>query len=135
MKATLLPFAGTYTFQIVPDGSGTGTGTLTYYSITDQVATLKLNAAKTTAVTLSTPGQLFLGTFTGQPGNEISVAVSAAAFTDVLDPRARESRGAARRVESFVRHIGGTLVLRSLVVRQVLDRHCPLTGAAPDTRP
>src|SRR6202011_6025011 len=35
---THLPFTGTYTVEVLVDGSGTGTGTVTYYIITNQTA-------------------------------------------------------------------------------------------------
>ncbi len=83
MKATHLPFAGTYTFQIVPDGSGTGTGTLTYYSITNQ--TPAFSAGVGSAVNLSTPGEQFAGTFTGAVGQTVSVDMPNPSFTSCIN--------------------------------------------------
>ena len=81
IRATHLPFAGTYRVEIAPDTSGTGTGTVTYYSVTDPAPKLKLNKKPPVAVSLPTPGEIFLGTFAGHAGNEISASETSATCT------------------------------------------------------
>jgi hypothetical protein len=93
LPATHLPFTGTYTVELAVDGSGTGTGTVTYYTITNQTVNLKLNKKITVPISLTTPGQVFVGTFNATAGNEISVSTTAAAFTSCWTLELENARG------------------------------------------
>ena len=105
-----LPFAGKYTVELIVDGTGTGTGTLTYYSITNQ--TPALSAGVGSAVNLTTPGQLFLGTFTGAVGQLVSVDMPNPSFSACYDIFLVAPNGATL---SSTRNCGGDSFARPAV--------------------
>jgi hypothetical protein len=76
LDATTLPSTGTYTILVDPQGSGTGSATLTLYDVpADATGTIAPGGPSTTVAT-TVPGQNAAVTFSGVAGQRVSVLVS-----------------------------------------------------------
>lgn len=73
-----LPVAGTYTINVDPVSTGTGTVTLTLYSVPEDISGMfaPTNAGDAETVTTTVPGQNGRHTFSGTSGQRISMKVS-----------------------------------------------------------
>jgi pimeloyl-ACP methyl ester carboxylesterase len=70
-----LPVAGTYTILVDPDGSQTGSTTVTLYNVTDVTGTITPGGAAV-PVSITIPGQNAKLTFSGGPGQRVSVTLT-----------------------------------------------------------
>jgi hypothetical protein len=78
LDTTTLPSTGTYTILVDPQGSGTGSVTLTLYDVpADAVATIAPSGPPVTVET-TVPGQNAAVAFAGASGQRVSVLVSSA---------------------------------------------------------
>jgi hypothetical protein len=75
LDAVTLPVDGTYTVLVDPDGTRTGSFTLTVYTMTDVTGTVTANGSPTT-FSLSTPGQNARYSLAGTAGQRVSVLIS-----------------------------------------------------------
>lgn len=82
-----IPLTGTYTVEVVRsvNGSTGGTGTVSLYNVVDQTGAITMNGPGV-SVSLTTPGQNGLLTFSGTPGQKISANFLNATFTDCWAP-------------------------------------------------
>jgi len=74
-----LPASGTYTLLLDPAGTNTGTATLTLYDVVDVTGGITPGGASV-PVTLNTPGQRALLTFTGSSNQKVSAWLNPTAF-------------------------------------------------------
>jgi hypothetical protein len=79
IDSTTIPVTGTYTLLIDPFNSNTGSLTATVYLFNDQTGTITTDGSPVT-VTISTPGQNAMLTFSGTTGNFISLDISGATY-------------------------------------------------------
>jgi RHS repeat-associated protein len=82
IDTSTLPQDGTYTILLDPEGTGTGSATLSLYNVpADPNPVLPTNGSPTT-ITISTPGQNARPTFTGIAGHKISLNVKPVTIAD-----------------------------------------------------
>jgi uncharacterized protein YhfF len=76
LDATTLPTTGTYTILVDPQGSGTGSVTLTLYDVPPDVTGTLAPGGPPVTVQTAVPGQNAAVTFAGAAGQRVSVVVS-----------------------------------------------------------
>jgi len=76
-----LPVAGTYTILVDPDGSQTGSTTVNLYTVTDVTGTITPGGAAV-PVSITIPGQNAKLTFSGSPGQRVSVTLTNSTLAD-----------------------------------------------------
>ncbi len=113
VDARTLPVAGTYTLVVDPLGTGTGSMTLTLYDVPPDAAAPITPGGASATISNSTPGQNARLTFAGQPGQRISLKLSAVtmslAFVSILKPD-----GSALVSTTYIGTGGGFIDTRTL---------------------
>ena len=90
LNPVALPVTGTYTLLIAPNNGATGSASVTAWVFNEQTGTT-LTSGTPTAVTINTPGQTALLTFSGAAGQYVSTLFSNSSFgccvtVSVLNP-------------------------------------------------
>lgn len=98
----VLPVAGTYTITVDPNGTATGSATLTLYDVPADAGGSIAIAGPPQSVSLTTPGQNARITFDGTAGRAISLKLSSVTFSSVY--------------VSILKPDGTTLVPNSLIL-------------------
>jgi YD repeat-containing protein len=75
LDAVTLPVAGTYTVLIDPKGTGTGSATMTVFSVTDVTGTVAADGSST-SFSLTTPGQNARYSFTGNATQRVNLTMT-----------------------------------------------------------
>ncbi|HEY1254123.1 MAG TPA: hypothetical protein VGF01_05035 [Terracidiphilus sp.] len=79
LNPVALPVTGTYTLLIAPNNGATGSASVTAWVFNEQTGTT-LTSGTPTAVTINTPGQTALLTFSGTAGQYVSTLFSNSSF-------------------------------------------------------
>jgi hypothetical protein len=81
LEPTTLPVSGTYTVAVDPQGSATGSVTLTLYDVPADVAQAIVPGGGAVTVSIAVPGQAARLTFAGTVGQRVSLEVSGSCCT------------------------------------------------------
>jgi hypothetical protein len=87
MDATTLPVGGDYTIVVDPNGTATGSMTLTLYDVPPDVGGTITAGGPSTTLSISVPGQNAAVAFSGSAGQRISLQLSAATVSAIVSIR------------------------------------------------
>jgi pimeloyl-ACP methyl ester carboxylesterase len=117
--ATTLPSTGGYTILVDPQGTNTGSVTLSLYDVPDDLSGSITPGGQSATVTLSTPGQNGLLSFNGTSGQRVSLKTSGVSLTQgngYLDVSIRKPDGSTLASSSYISSGGNFIDIQTLSV-------------------